>query len=205
MANDEFVDYDKKEGRDRILFKVDFEKAYDKVNWNFLRFILKKMGFDSVWIRRMDLLIFQRKMSVLVNGSPTKKFVVEKGLRKGNPLSPFLFVLVAEGLMRLVKKSIKIWKFYGFSINGKYKVDILQFANDTFLVGEGSWKQVWAIKAVLRAFMLVSGLGINTRNNFMEVVVYVLSYKVESSNYTLFWGSDWSQPEETFYLGASFE
>ncbi|XP_058775875.1 uncharacterized protein LOC131650166 [Vicia villosa] len=100
-------------------------------------------------------------MSVLVNGSPTKEFKVERDLRQGDPLSPFLFVLVAEGLMALVKKATEIGKFEGFIINGKSKIDILQFANDTLLIDDGSWKQILAIETVLKSFETVSGLGIN--------------------------------------------
>ncbi|XP_058733701.1 uncharacterized protein LOC131605347 [Vicia villosa] len=132
-------------------------------------------------------------MSVLVNGSPTKKFEVGKGLRQGDPLSPFLYVLVAEGLTGLVRKSIEIGEFESFSIHRSCNIDILQFADDTLLVGKGTWKQVWAIKVVLKAFELASGLGINyhksklidinVNNAFLEAVSNVLSCKVEESNF----------------------
>ncbi|XP_058775034.1 uncharacterized protein LOC131649281 [Vicia villosa] len=189
LISNEVADYAPKEEKSCILFKVDFEKAYDKVNWDFLRFLLKEMGFGTIWMRWMELLIFQSKMSVLVNGSPTKEFVVEKGLRQGDPLSPFLFVLVAEGLTALVKKATSLGNYEGFLINGKCWVDILQFADDTLLIEEGNWKQIWAIKTVLKAFELVSGLGTNYRkskliginisDNLMEAASSLLSCKVE--------------------------
>ncbi|XP_058757341.1 uncharacterized protein LOC131630579 [Vicia villosa] len=89
-------------------------------------------------------------MSVLVNGSPTKEFLVERGLRQGDPLSPFLFVIVAEGLKAMVNKAVENGDFVGFSVKGKCFIDVLQFADDTLLVGDGSWKNLWAIKAVLK-------------------------------------------------------
>ncbi|XP_058727324.1 uncharacterized mitochondrial protein AtMg01250-like [Vicia villosa] len=161
MIANEVVDYAYKERRSCFLFNVDFEKAYDKVNWNFLRFLLKEMGFGEVWMGWMELMVFQSKMPILVNGSPTKEFKVECGLRKGDPLSPFLFVIVAEDLTALVKKAIVIGEYEGFLINGKCEMDILQFADDTLMIGEGNWKKVWAIKTILKAFEMVSGLGIN--------------------------------------------
>ncbi|XP_058765688.1 uncharacterized protein LOC131639202 [Vicia villosa] len=100
-------------------------------------------------------------MSVLVNGSPSKEFVMAKGLRQGDPLSLFLFVLVAEGLKGLVSKVVDNGEYVGFNINKACCVDILKFADDTLMVGVGSWKQVWTIKAILRGFEIVSGLGIN--------------------------------------------
>ncbi|XP_058746079.1 uncharacterized protein LOC131618949 [Vicia villosa] len=92
-----------------------------------------------------------------------------------------------------MRKSIEIGEFRGFGISGSCVVDTLQFANDMLLVGEGSWKHVWAIKAVLRAFELVLGLGINyhnskliginVNNNFLNVASYVLSSKVKDCNF----------------------
>lgn len=64
-----------------MFLKVDFEKAYDRVNWNFLRFMLKKMGFGVNWCKWMEACVFSSHMSILVYGSPTKEFKVERGLR----------------------------------------------------------------------------------------------------------------------------
>lgn len=68
---------------------------------------------------------------MLVNGSPTKVFSVEKGLRQAYPLSPFLFVVFAEELSGLVRKEVEIGEFEAFNIRDRCKVDILQFADDT--------------------------------------------------------------------------
>ncbi|XP_058739158.1 uncharacterized protein LOC131611048 [Vicia villosa] len=99
----------------------------------------------------------------------------------------------AEGLSGLVRKSIEIGEFESFCIKSSCWVDILQFADDTLLMGEGTWKHVKAIKGVLRAFEIVSGLGINyhkrkliginTKNSFMEAATLFLSCKVEESNF----------------------
>ncbi|XP_058763425.1 uncharacterized mitochondrial protein AtMg01250-like [Vicia villosa] len=119
------------------------------------------MGFGDKWRGWMEKLVFNSHMLILVNGSPTDDFEVGKGLRQGDPLSSFLFVLVSEGLTELVRKSIEIGDFDCFSINRNCPIDILQFEDDTLLVRKGNWNHVWAIKAVLKAFELVSGLGIN--------------------------------------------
>ncbi|MCH93700.1 LINE-1 reverse transcriptase like [Trifolium medium] len=75
-------------------------------------------------------------MSVLVNGSPTADFKVERGLRQGDPLSPFLFLIVAEGLAGMMRKAVEIGKFKGYRINNSIQFQILQFADDTILMGE---------------------------------------------------------------------
>ncbi|XP_058726407.1 uncharacterized protein LOC131597748 [Vicia villosa] len=182
------------EGKEKfLLFKVDFEKACDKVSWSFFRYMLKRMSFGRRWMGWMEMLVFNSSMSVLVNGSPTKEFGVFKGLRQGDPLSSFLYVLVAEGLSGLVRKSKEIGEFGSFCIKSSCWVDILQFTDDTLLVGEGTWKHVKAIKGVLRAFEIASGLGINyhkskliginTRSSFLEAATLFLSCKVEESNF----------------------
>lgn len=74
---------------------MDFVKAYNKVNWNFLKYMMVRMGFRKLWMKWMHVLILSSNMYVLVNGIQAKEFTVEKGLRKGDPLSTFLFVIVA--------------------------------------------------------------------------------------------------------------
>lgn len=148
LVANEVVDYAKKELRSCLLFKFNLEKAYDKFSWDFTRYLLIKIGFREKWRKWMEVLIFKSNMSILVNKSQTKEFEVKRGLRQGDPLSPFLFVLVAEALARLVRKSIEIGEFEHFVVNRSCSVDILQFTYDTLLVSEGTWKHVKAINCL---------------------------------------------------------
>jgi hypothetical protein len=100
-------------------------------------------------------------MSVLVNGSPTDDFTVGKGLRQGDPLSPFLFLIVVEGLTGLMRRAVEIGRFKGYRVNDSIHFQILQFADDTILIGEGIQDNLWTLKILLRSFELVSGLKIN--------------------------------------------
>lgn len=74
-------------------------------------------------------------MLVIVNGSPTKDFQVERGLRQGDQLSRFLFILVTKGLARLINKVAENDDFMGFKVNDPVEYRSLQFANDTFIFG----------------------------------------------------------------------
>ena len=101
-------------------------------------------------------------MSVLVNGSPTEEFKPTRGLRQGDPLAPFLFLIVAEGLAGLVRKAVKEDLLSGIKV-GRAEVDccLLQFADDTLFMCEDSFSNVFTIKVILRVFELASGLKVN--------------------------------------------
>ncbi len=77
-----------------ILCKLDIEKAYDHVNWNFLIYMLRRCGLSEKWRRWIYACISMIRFSVLVNGSPRGFFSSSRGLRQGDPLSPLLFLLV---------------------------------------------------------------------------------------------------------------
>ncbi|XP_058756083.1 uncharacterized protein LOC131629310 [Vicia villosa] len=129
-------------------------------------------------------------MSVLVNGSASKEFIMEKGLRQGDPLSPFLLVLVMEVLMVLLKKSKEIGEFRGFKIKGENEVDLLQFEDDTIIIAEGDIANLWSMKSILRGFELMSSsrinfhkiniYGINVGDWYLEATSSFLSCKVGS-------------------------
>jgi hypothetical protein len=102
----ELIDLAKRRKDECFLFKVDFEQAYDTVSWLFLERMLVKMGFAERWLKWMRACMFESSMSILVNGSPTNDFKVGKGLRQGDPLSPFLFLIVAEGLAGMMKLAV---------------------------------------------------------------------------------------------------
>jgi len=101
-------------------------------------------------------------VSVLVNGSPMEEFKPTRGLRKGDPLAPFIFIVVVEGLAGLVRQANKTNLLSGVKIGREeVKLSILQFADDTFFLCEESHSNVVTMKAILRGFELASGLKIN--------------------------------------------
>lgn len=101
-------------------------------------------------------------VSVLVNGSPTDEFKVSRGLRQGDPLSPLLFLVAAEGFNRLVKRAIETNLLRGIEIgNDRVIISHVQFADDTILCCKSDFENIWAIKCLLRIFELASGLKVN--------------------------------------------
>nr|GEU78239.1 nucleotide-binding alpha-beta plait domain-containing protein [Tanacetum cinerariifolium] len=92
------VQWCKKKKKQSLVFKVDFEKTYDLVRWDHLDDIMRKFGFGEKWCMWIQSCLRSSRGSVIVNGSPTKEFQFYKGFKQGDPLSPFLFILVMESL-----------------------------------------------------------------------------------------------------------
>ena len=117
--------------------------------------------------------------SILVNGSPTPPFKLHRGLRQGDPLSPFLFVLIVEALDKIINKATSMGTWNGVDIckNG-FKLTHLQFADDTLMFCEANMESLKNIKKALILFQLASGLqvnfhkssliGINTSNEWLQ-------------------------------------
>jgi hypothetical protein len=105
IAN-EAVDEARKMKKEMLLFKVDFEKAYDSVDWGYLDDVLGRMAFPTLWRKWMKECVSTATASVLVNGSPTDEFQLKRGLRQGDPLYPFLFLLAAKGLNVLMTAAV---------------------------------------------------------------------------------------------------
>ena len=81
-----------------MLLKLDFEKAYDRVNWDFLRQVLIGRGFSAVWAHRSMQLVSGGQTAVSVNGEIGHFFRNKRGLRQGDPIAPMLFILAMEPL-----------------------------------------------------------------------------------------------------------
>ncbi|KAK2354489.1 hypothetical protein QL285_092001 [Trifolium repens] len=111
LVINEIVDFAKKTGRECLIFKVDFEKAYDSMEWSFLDYMLGRFGFGKKWKSWIRACVFAGNMLILVNGSPTEKINIKRDLKQGDPLAPFLFLLVAEGLGGLMKRAVELNRF----------------------------------------------------------------------------------------------
>jgi hypothetical protein len=103
MAHELFHTINSKRGRGGLMaIKIDMEKAFDRMELNFILAILSKLGFHPTWINWIKLCITFSSFSIMLNGSPYGNFNPERGLRQGDPLSPFLFILGTEVLSRLL-------------------------------------------------------------------------------------------------------
>jgi hypothetical protein len=112
----EVVDFAKKSGKECLIFKVDFEKAYDSVEWIFLDYMLRRFGFGEKWHGWMKASICSGSLSVLVNGCATEEICIKRGLKQGDPLAPLLFLLVAEGLGALMRMAVERGRFQPFKV-----------------------------------------------------------------------------------------
>jgi hypothetical protein len=158
----EVIDSAKKNGKACLILKVDFEKAYDSVDWGFLDHMLYNFGFCEKWRAWMRACVCTGSMSVLVNGSPTTEINIKRGLKQGDPLAPLLFLLVAEGLGMLMRRAVVLHRFQPFLVGREgMPVSMLQYADDTVCIGEASIENLWSLKAILRGFELISGLKVN--------------------------------------------
>jgi hypothetical protein len=183
IAN-EIVDEAKKSKKELLLFKVDFEKAYDSVDWGYLDAVMGRMDFPPLWRKWMKECVCTATASVLVNGSPTDEFPLERGLRQGDPLSPFLFLLAAEGLNVLMKSLVEANLFTGYSVgcHDATAVSHLQFADDTLLMGVKSWANVRALRVVLVLFERMSGLKVNFNKSMLVGVNITDSWLHEAAS-----------------------
>lgn len=89
-------------------------------------------------MRWIEECVFTSNVYILVNDSPTKEFNMGMGIRQGDPLTHFLFILAAWGLTCLVKKVVSLGNYLPFKVNENIQFEILQFSDDTMLLGEVS-------------------------------------------------------------------
>ncbi|GJU65683.1 RNA-directed DNA polymerase, eukaryota, reverse transcriptase zinc-binding domain protein [Tanacetum coccineum] len=155
---------------------VDFEKAYDSVRWDFLEDVLKKFGFGNKWCNWILCCLNSSKGSILVNGSPTEEFQFYKGLKQGDPLSPFLFILVIESLHLSFQWVVDTGMFKGLTLNDSLCLSHMFYADDAIFVGQWSVGNITTLLHVLDCFYHASGLKINLRKSKIMGVNVDYSY-----------------------------
>ncbi|GJY69402.1 RNA-directed DNA polymerase, eukaryota, partial [Tanacetum coccineum] len=157
----EVIQWCKSKKKQSLIFKVDFEKAFDTVRWDFLDDVLKKFGFGNKWCEWIQKCLKSSRGSILVNGSPTEEFQFFKGLKQGDPLSPFLFILVMECLHLSFQNVVDAGMFTGISLNHSVNLSHMFYADDAVFVGQWNDQNINTLTHVLECFYHASGLRIN--------------------------------------------
>ena len=125
----------KHNGKDGFMaIKLDMSKAYDRVEWPYLEAVMRKMGFDDQWIKLLMLCVTTVSYSILVNGEPKGLIHPSRGIRQGDPISPFLFLLGTEGLHGLISKTAAQGDIRGYSLcRNSPQLTHLLFSDDSLL------------------------------------------------------------------------
>ena len=148
-----------------IVCKLDIEKAYDHLSWEFLIQVLDKMGFGKRWVSWVKWCVSTASFSILVNGSPAGFFQNSRGLRQGDPISPYLFVIGMEALSRLLNRAVDGNYLSGSKIADRDGVGSvishLLYVDDTLLFCGANKDQLKYLSWILMWFEALSGLRIN--------------------------------------------
>ena len=149
-----------------MLIKLDMSKAFDKISWKYIRETLKAFGFHPTWIHWIMWLISSSFFSILLNGTPISTFKTSRGIRKGDPLSLFLVISMAEGLSRSIQSAIHNNSLKGIYVhNMNPPLSHTQFVDDTTLMGEPTLQEARTLKSILENFAATSRTSINERKS----------------------------------------
>jgi hypothetical protein len=185
----------RKGGRDGLIaVKLDMSKAYDRVEWVFLEKIMLKLGFASAWVDVVMNCVRSVSYRVKLNRNLLDAFIPERGLRQGDPLSPYLFILCAEGLSALLRNAEEERSLQGIQLCPEApKINHLFFADDSLIVMKANVENATKLQQILALYESQSGQMINkekssamfskgTKPSVKQAVLGVLEIPRESWN-----------------------
>ena len=142
--------------------KLDMSKAYDRVEWSFLEKMMRKMGFHERWVQLIMKCVSTVVYKIKVNDSYTQRIFPQRGLRQGDPLSPYLFIICAEGLSAMLQKAEHEGKIEGIKIcRGAPKVNHLFFADDSLILMRVRESDALELRRTPEVYEKASGQVIN--------------------------------------------
>lgn len=141
-------------------------KVYDRVEWGFLQDMLHCLGFDRPWIDLVMTCVTTVKYKIRVNGELSEEFRLERGLRQGDPILPYLFLLCAEGFSALLAKAEMEGRIHGISIcRSAPAVSRLLFADDSLILCKANTGEAQEFKHILAVYEECSGQQINVEKS----------------------------------------
>lgn len=169
-----------------LILSVDFEKAFDTVSWQFIEKVLKYFNFGPSVISWVKLFQNGSESCIIQNGFMSEFLKLNRGCRQGDPISPYIFILCAEILGQMIRKSDNL---HGIEIQGK-EFRLSQYADDTQIFLNGTENSLQEALSILNTFYEMSGLKINVeKTKAIWVGSFSNSLRQMCSNYKL----DWTQ------------
>ncbi|CAM9001934.1 unnamed protein product [Rhodiola kirilowii] len=142
--------------------KVDMSKAYDRLEWDFIKRMLLKLGFASEWVEKVMLCVSTVSYRVKVNNWYSDTIIPRRGIRQGDPLSPYLFILCSEWLSKEIAMKSRRGALKGIAVaRGAPKITHLFFADDCMIYLRANVTEFAAIKRILENYEAVAGQRIN--------------------------------------------
>lgn len=145
--------------------KLDMSKAYDRIEWRYLRAAMLRLGFDVRWVDLVMQCVTSVRYAVLVNGSPVGNIQPSRGLRQGDPISPYLFLICAEGLSALLGRAEQRGHISGVPTSPKGpRISHLFFADDSILFCKSNAVEWRRLMRILGRYEQASGQKLNVQN-----------------------------------------
>ncbi|GJT41078.1 reverse transcriptase [Tanacetum coccineum] len=153
----------KKNGKKGSLaLKVDMSKAYDRVEWPFIHSVLKKFGFPTHFTKLIMTCVSSVTFSFNINGQVSGHVAPTRGLRQGDPISPYLFIMCAEVLSSMIRKSVTQGYIHGVKVcRGAPTISHLFFADDSIFFSRATEEESCRLKSILDQYCRASGQVIN--------------------------------------------
>jgi len=154
----------------QALLKLDMQKAYDRVEWDFLEDYLRQIGFHDRWVLWLMQCVKTTSLSVKLNGEDLPYFKPTRGIRQGDPLSPYLFILVANMLSTLIQQAITMGHLRGLKLNRWCPVlSHLFFADDAIFFLDGKTQECQNLASILNQYCIATRQKINRNKSGLFV------------------------------------
>ncbi|OMO61797.1 reverse transcriptase [Corchorus capsularis] len=157
----------KKKGRNYDMgLKLDMNKAYDRVEWGFLAATLEKLGFCSKWIKWIMECLSTISYTLVINGKPSGRVFPSRGLRQGDPISPYLFLFVVDVLSRMVHSAVSVGVLNGIKLSRNCPpLTHLLFADDSLFFLAATKENCAGMDWILKAYCDASGQMVNLQKS----------------------------------------
>ncbi|XP_074283561.1 uncharacterized protein LOC141608108 [Silene latifolia] len=152
-----------------MAMKLDMNKAFDRVSWHFLLYLLQRHGFFLKWQQLIMGAVTIVSYRILINGEPTDKFIPKCGIRQGDPISPYLFIICMNCLSLMLDKAQINKEIQGIKLS-RYNIPIthLLYADDSLLCFKATPSSCIVVKQIIADFEEVSGQMVNYAKSYLK-------------------------------------